>query len=137
MNRKIEPREPSDLDVLDPSASSGSSQLRSRLAAAMNAELVEDPVHVVLDGRELDRQASSDGFVGQSLGDQLGNLRFARRQRVREIAGARPLLARACQERVGDVGRTRTLPAGGASKNFHKLVWGCLGRYESRHAGAR
>ena len=110
MNRKIEPREPFDLDVLDPSASSGMSQLRSRLAAAMNAELLEDPVHVVLDGRELDRQARSDGLVGQSLGDQLGNLRFARRQR------ARPLLARACQERVGDVGRTRTLPAGGASK---------------------
>src|SRR3954451_14580107 len=110
MNRKIEPREPFDLDVLDPSASSGLSQLRSRLAAAMNAELLEDPVDVVLDGRKLDRQARSDGFVGQSLGDQLGDLRFARRQRARECA-----LARACQERVGDVGRTRALPAGGAS----------------------
>src|SRR3954469_6748760 len=127
MNRRIEPREPFDL-VLDPSASSGLSQLRSCLAAAMNAELLEDAVDVVLDGRELDRQARSDGFVGESLGEQLGDLRFARRQRARRCAGACRLLARACQERVGDVGRTRTLTAGGASKNFHKLVWGRLGR---------
>src|SRR5690348_7050294 len=128
MNRRIEAREPFDLEALDGSASSVSTQLRRRLAAAVDAELLEDPVHVVLDGRELDGQARRDGLVGQSLRDQLGDLRFARGQRAYERAGARPLLARARQERVGDVRRTRTLPAGGASKHFHELVWGRVGR---------
>ena len=57
-------------------------RLRSHLAtdvtAAMNAKLLEDVVHVILHGRELDVQSRHDLLVGKAEVEELHDLELAR-----------------------------------------------------------
>src|SRR2546426_8881107 len=69
-----------------PSGRSGTSlfvaELRRRLPPAVDRELLENPMHVVLDGRRLDAQSSRDLLVGEPLLDQAQHRELARAQMI-------------------------------------------------------
>ena len=60
-----------------PSRYPGWPQLRRSFTAAVHPELFQDAVDVILDRGQLDGQPGSDCLVGQSVGYQFGDLRFA------------------------------------------------------------
>ena len=102
----------------------------------MHSEFLENAMHMVLHRRWLDGQPGGDGLVGQPVGNELGDLRFASCQRPRESATCISSLTRPPQERVGQIRGARALPARSAPQDSHELQHGSLGREESRHAGA-
>jgi len=56
----------------------------------MDAQLFEDPMDVVLDGRKLDSKPGGDFLVREPLLDKLGNLELTRRQHRASVEALRP-----------------------------------------------
>src|SRR6266511_4949486 len=82
---------------------------RGGLAAAVDVELLEDVVDVVLDRRDLDRERRGDLLVREALLDQPQDVELPRRQLALDrlegaLAGER---AHAVKQRRRDLGRAQ------------------------------
>src|SRR5438876_8831441 len=78
---------------------------RYRLGAAVDSQLAQDAVHMILHSRQLDSERPRDHLVGHSLLQQAQNLGFPRRQCVRGGTAAARQGRDASKQGAGDLGR--------------------------------
>jgi len=81
----VERNEASDRDQPAPQGQ------RHSLRATLRAELVEQRVDVILDGRLADAEPGGDRLVGQPLGDQAQDFELTRRQALPQVIQAERL----------------------------------------------
>src|SRR5918999_1498100 len=109
----------------------------SRLGAAVDTELAQDPVHVILDRLLLDGESLCDLLVRKALVDQSEHLGLARSQaaslgRIGRL-GYQP--ADATDQTSGDLGRCHELPASHARNGRRQILDRALRSDATRDTG--
>src|SRR4051812_8009769 len=121
---------------LVPQRNSGVAKARGGLGPAVDTELLQDPVDVVLHGRKLDLELKGDLLVRQATFEEPSDLQLARREHRHEpVVGAASRGADPAQERRGGPGRAGELPLGGADDRADEIVERSVARDETGDAG--